>query len=224
MAKAQAGRRQGGRRAPAYPSLLLLVVVASSRAAPRSVLWYTSAGDATQVQDALPAATGFYMCCGKIKVTGNGSVHSVGISELLTIVQAAGRLPVQHTIAVDANVTWDGAALISATDAIADLVVSSNASGAIVDYEVPADLWKMWGAVKTRAVANGYVRWASVLAKALHAKGRTLGLDLSGDCGGSPIDLFDVFAANATVVDQLSSHEVDLLTPPRGPSGPFFVA
>ena len=61
----------------------------------------------------------------------------------------------------------------------------------------------MWGAVKTRAVANGYARWASVLAKALHAKGRTLGLDLSGDCGGSPIDLFDVFAANATVVDQL---------------------
>ena len=39
------------------------------------------------------------------------------------------------------------------------------------------------------------------LAGKMHAAGKTVGLDLSGDCGGSPIDLYDVF--NSSRVDTL---------------------
>jgi hypothetical protein len=197
-------------------ALLLPSVCAANNT--RSVYWYTSAGDATQVKDAASAATGHYMCCGTIKILANGTVQADSISQLASIVTAAGGLPVQHTVSVDANVSWDNAnagtltasctlvadvPLTKFADDIVTLVVASNAAGVMIDYEVPTSLWKLWGKVKTRAVANKYAQWANRLAPKLNAEGRTLGLDLSGDCGGSPIDLFDVFAANATNVDQL---------------------
>jgi hypothetical protein len=183
---------------------LLVCVPGCAAMSNGSVYWYTASADSRQVNDSFSVATGFYMCCGKIKILKNGTVDSRPVSELAAAVKAGNGRPVQHTISIDPNVTWGHTSAMSdAADAIVQLLVASNATGAMIDYEPPSSLWKPWGAAKTRAVANDYAHWASLLSAKLHTKGLFLGLDLSGDCGGSPIDLYDVFAANATVVDQL---------------------
>ena len=53
---------------------------------------------------------------------------------------------------------------------------------------------------------TGISSWASSLADELHSRSNsnfTLGLDLAGDDGGSPIDLFGIFASEASTVDHL---------------------
>ena len=194
-------------------SIVAIIVFCSDDAAAASttnVFWYSAAGDSDQIADARPAATGFYACCNRIELDANYTVTSVGASALTSYVAAAGGMPVVHTVSVDEHMLWgtastsgSGPTPSTAADAIAGLVVASNARGAMIDYEVPAAIFKTWSATKVRAVANGYASWATLLAEKLHALNATLGLDLAGDDGGSPIDLFDVFAQNASAVDDL---------------------
>jgi hypothetical protein len=115
-------------------------------------------------------------------------------------------MPAVHVVGVSALLEWNSSSaanLDAAADAIVALTVGSNATGVMVDYEVSATVWKSWGPTKTAAVATGYARWANTLASKMHAARKWVGVDLSGDCGGSPIDLFAVFGAHATAVDQL---------------------
>lgn len=167
----------------------------------RNVYWYTAAEDAVQLVDEAAAATGVFSCCGRIQIVANATLTSVGASTLAEDVAAvrnrtgtnAGAV---HVVGVsellEFNASSTAALELAATEMVA-LVVASNASGVMVDFEVPAAIWKAWGPTKTRNVANGYARWGDLLAAKMHAAGKTVGLDLSGDCGGSPVDLYDVY-------------------------------
>lgn len=57
-----------------------------------------------------------------------------------------------------------------------------------------------WSASKMAAAAVDFAQYSNELATALHARGRRLGLDLSGD-QGSPIDNFEAFGTHAPAVD-----------------------
>jgi hypothetical protein len=178
----------------------------SMGASGRHVVWYTSAADREQLADELRAATGVYSCCGRITIAANGSLFSVGATQLAKDIAAARSLglPAVHVIGVAASLEFNkstAAALSAAAAEIAALTSASNATGVMVDYET--SLFHIWGPARSRAVANGYAHWATELAAAVHSRQLTVGLDLAGDDGGSPIDMFDVFAANASTVDTL---------------------
>lgn len=74
-----------------------------------------------------------------------------------------------------------------------------NITGFVIDWEPPAHKDK-WSTSKMEAAAVDFAQYSNELATALHASGRRLGLDLSGD-QGSPIDQFKAFGTHATSVD-----------------------
>jgi hypothetical protein len=138
----------------------------------------------------------------------NGSLSSASVDALAQQVSLGRGKPVVHTVRVADGMQWlntsSAANANAALRALADLCEESGAVGLMVDFEPSG--WKTWGRNKTRLVAQAYASWASSLADELHSRNNsnfTLGLDLAGDDGGSPIDLFDVFASEASAVDHL---------------------
>ena len=177
----------------------------------RQVSWYTALADKTgpaQVADSFIASTGYLACCNQIMIGQNGSLSSASVAALAQQVSLGRGKPVVHTVRVADGMQWlntSSAANANATlRGLADLVEQSGAVGLMVDFEPSG--WKTWGRNKTRLVAQAYASWASSLADELHSRSNsnfTLGLDLAGDDGGSPIDLFGIFASEASTVDHL---------------------
>ena len=178
----------------------------------RHVSWYTALADQTgpaQVADSWNASTGYLSCCNQIMINQNGSLSSASVASLSQQVSLGLGRPVVHTVRVDDGMQWlntsSAASAHVAIHDLANLAEESGAGGLMVDFE-PAG-WKTWERNKTRRVAQAYASWATILADELHSRkssNMTVGLDLAGDDGGSPIDLFDIFASEAcAVIDDL---------------------
>ena len=188
-------------------ALLLLTTAATDR----TISWYAAAQSNAQIIDAAQAATTLFSCCNQITVHSATNMTSVGIPQLSKNVQrarAVGNLSTVHVVTVDPLLKFNlnsSTFMKNITAQIVQWVSLSNASGVMVDWEPSAHTWKKWGVNGTRAVAAAYSSWTAALAIAMHKEGHrknktlTVAVDLSGDCGGSPIDLFDIFATNNNV-------------------------